>query len=73
MIDRQQFLTDIDSFLARSGMTQTALGKQALGDGGFMTRLRQGSNVTLATVERVYKFMSDHEQQQQSRFEAHAA
>lgn len=55
-----QLLSGIDAFLAQSGMAPTTFGKLAVNDGKFVSRLRGGANMTLATLERVRRFMVEY-------------
>lgn len=48
----------IDDFVARHGMTDTALGVAAINDGKIVHRIRGGSNVTVRTIERLQDFMA---------------
>lgn len=55
-------LIEIEAFLAaRRGqpdaMAETTFGRLAVNDGKFVRRLRDGCNMTLATIDRVRKFM----------------
>ncbi len=53
-----ELLTEIEGFLAqRGGMAETTFGKAAVNDGKFVGRLRDGCNMTLATISRVRAFM----------------
>jgi hypothetical protein len=54
MTDRDTLLREIDAFREREGMSETRFGRAALNDGHFLRRLREGGNITLRTVERVY-------------------
>lgn len=56
----QDFIDEIDAFLARTGMTETRFGISALGDPNFIFDLRSGRDVRLTTVERVRQFMVDY-------------
>jgi hypothetical protein len=57
MMTGESFLADIDAFLNRSGMTATAFGKAAVGDGAFVGDLRRGRQPSLAMVERVAAYI----------------
>ncbi len=54
---REQFLKEIEAFLAASGMPKTTLGKQAMGDASFVSRLREGRDVKVGTIEHVRRWM----------------
>jgi hypothetical protein len=53
----EQFAADVDAFLASSGMTATAFGKEAIGDPSFVTDLKRGRSPGLGSVDRVYEFI----------------
>ena len=54
----QEFIAEIDAFLARSGMTPTAFGINALKDPRFVGDLkRKGRKPTLGVVGRVQNFI----------------
>ncbi len=55
-------LDQIDAFLARSDvkMTETTFGRLAVNDGKLVGRLRDGGSLTLATAEKVTKFIAQH-------------
>lgn len=54
---RQDLLTRIDAYLAKTGMPATTFGRLALRDGNFVPRLRAGRSLTLRTHERVSAFL----------------
>lgn len=54
----ESLLAEIEAFLAEADMKPTRFGKLVLNDGDFIRRLRNGSGVTVATVERVRSFMA---------------
>lgn len=58
MTDRDTLLREIEAFCQRTGMAPTRFGREALNDGHFVRRLREGGNITLRTVERVRAFMA---------------
>lgn len=51
------FLEEIEAFLAETQTSATAFGKAALNDPPFVADLREGRNVTLATVEKCRAFI----------------
>ena len=61
VMDMTAFLAEIDAFLQRTGMRPSMLGHRAVNDGKFVTRLRNGGQVTLRTMARVRQFMVRHE------------
>jgi TnpA family transposase len=58
MTDRSTLLGEIDAFRQRHGTSETRFGRDALNDGHFVRRLREGGNITLRTVEKVRAFMA---------------
>lgn len=53
-----QFIAEIDAFLARSGMTPTAFGWNAIKDPSFVGDLKnKGRKPTLGVVGRVQEFI----------------
>lgn len=57
---RQQFLSEIDAFMATRAMTQTQFGVKAVGDSSFVPRLREGASPRIDTVEKVRAFMASY-------------
>lgn len=51
-------LAEIDAFIRESEISQTAFGVRALNDGRFVGRLREGSGITVATVDRVRAYIA---------------
>lgn len=54
---RDELLRDIERYLDRTGMDHTRLGKLALNDPAFVSRLRAGADVRTRTVERIRNFI----------------
>lgn len=54
----QRLLAEIEAFLADTGMKPTRFGKLALNDGDFIRRMRNGSGITVSTVDRVRAFIA---------------
>jgi phosphopantothenoylcysteine decarboxylase/phosphopantothenate--cysteine ligase len=50
-------LTEIEAFLAETGLTATKFGLAAVNDGHLVANLRRGNSVTLKTADRVRAFM----------------
>jgi phosphopantothenoylcysteine decarboxylase/phosphopantothenate--cysteine ligase len=50
-------LTEIEAFLAESGLTPTKFGLASVNDGHLVANLRRGNSVTLKTADRVRAFM----------------
>jgi 2,4-dienoyl-CoA reductase-like NADH-dependent reductase (Old Yellow Enzyme family) len=57
MLTAEKFLSEIDAFLKRSGMSATAFGREALNDPSFVHDLRNGRKPNLGVVSRVGDFM----------------
>jgi hypothetical protein len=57
-----QFISEIDAFLERSGMTATSFGWNALKDPNFVGDLKnKGRQPTLGVVGRVQQFIRNHD------------
>lgn len=52
-------IDEIEGYAKRRGIKETTFGRLAADDGKFVGRLRDGKGVTIATVERVRKYMRD--------------
>lgn len=59
----EQFLVEVEAFLAASRMKATDFGREAVGDPSFVTRLRQGRSPSLATADKVRAFIGRLEHQ----------
>jgi sulfate adenylyltransferase subunit 2 len=57
----QQFLAEIEGFLARRAIDATSLGKQALGDPSFVFDLRKGRSPSTRTMEKLRGWMTAQE------------
>lgn len=53
----QIFLDEIEGFLAKTGKSATAFGREALYDPTFVFELRRGRSVSLAIADRVRQYM----------------
>lgn len=61
-IDRSAIVGWLEQRMRKHGVSQTSFGLHALGDPGFMRRLKgEGSNVGLRTLERAFEFADDAE------------
>ena len=60
-VDR--FLRDIDAFLARTGLAESALGRKAVNDGSFVSDVRKGRSPSLGLVDDTYAFMREYERE----------
>lgn len=57
MTEREKLLAEIERFLDRTGMGPTQFSEEAAGQRALMTRLKQGSDITLDTADRIRKYM----------------
>ena len=57
---RDSLLGRIDSFLQEAKLSDSAFGRQAVGDHKFIRRLRDGFGVTLTSIEKAESFMRDY-------------
>lgn len=53
MMTHEQFLADVEAFLARTGTSASRFGREAIGDPNFVLDLRSGRVPSLRTAERV--------------------
>jgi len=60
MITHDNFLTAIEGFLAKTGISPTRLGREAVGDPNFVIDLRGGRVPNLRTAGKVLDWMSSH-------------
>lgn len=54
---REEFLSEIETFMAAKQMDATTFGREALKDPSFVFELRDGRSPNLRTVERVREYM----------------
>lgn len=74
MTVQTDLLLQVEAFLAaHKGMSETTFGKLAVNDGKFVRRLRDRSNMTLATIDRVLKFMAGQQPSPEPRAKRDAA
>lgn len=52
-----QFLNQIETYLATTGMKPTVFGREVMGDPKFVFDLRKGRSPSLRTIERVQSWM----------------
>jgi phosphopantothenoylcysteine decarboxylase/phosphopantothenate--cysteine ligase len=55
---KPELLSEIEAFLAETGMSATKLGLTAINDSHLVKRLRKGTSVTLKTADRVRSYMA---------------
>jgi len=53
-----KLVREIERFCGQMGMAESTFGRQVVNDGKFVSRLREGKGVTVATVDKVRKFIS---------------
>ncbi len=58
MSTREKFLSDVEAFLAKTGMPPSIFGKKAVNDPAFVQRLREGIDPRKRTMDRVADFMN---------------
>lgn len=67
MTPSETFRQKIEAFLNRTGMKPSAFGREAVGDGNFVTDvLDRGRMPSLRMVERVEDFMKTHRERASS-------
>lgn len=58
----EKFLSEVDAFIADSGMTATAFGRAAVNDPNFVGDLRKGRKPNLGLVDRVHDFIKSQQE-----------
>lgn len=53
-----KFISDVERFCDRYGFASRDIGKAALNDTAFLTRIKAGKSPTLARIEKVYDYMA---------------
>ena len=59
MDPQAQLLREIEEYLQERKIAETTFGRLAVNDGKFMSRLRGGANMTLATINRARTFITE--------------
>ncbi len=59
MDETQAIVAEIEDYCRRGGTAETTFGRQAVNDGKFVSRLRNGGGVTTKTIARVRQFMHE--------------
>jgi hypothetical protein len=62
MTIREEVLSEIEAFLARTSMPPALFGTRAVKDGKFVFRLRSGADLQTQTVHRVRDFIRAQEE-----------
>lgn len=59
----KSLLDEIDAFLKRAdvNMTATTFGRMAVNDGKFVARITNGGGLTLATIDKVQRFIAGYQ------------
>lgn len=57
---QQSLLKRVESFIRREKMPPSTFGRKAVGASNLIYRLRDGANITTATIERVEAFMREY-------------
>lgn len=52
------FLRDVHDFVIETGISESQLGRRAVGDSGAIRRLRNGQSITLRNADRIYTYMA---------------
>ena len=63
----EQFLDRVEAFLGASGLKPSEFGRQSVGDPSFVVNLRRGRSPTLATADKVIRFISRWEADEMAR------
>lgn len=59
MSAQSDLLAEIEAFLPKRRIRETTFGRLAVNDGKFVQRLRDGANMTLATIDKARAFIRD--------------
>lgn len=59
MTHEQLLLSEIEAFLAETGMGPSYFGEKAVGNSKLVSRLRAGSTITFNTARRARAFMEE--------------
>lgn len=54
-----KLLKDIAAFCEEQQIAEATFGTRAVNDGKFVRRLREGADVNVGTVDRVYAYMAN--------------
>jgi 2,4-dienoyl-CoA reductase-like NADH-dependent reductase (Old Yellow Enzyme family) len=61
-----EFITEVEDFLASTRMKATDFGRESVGDPNFIRHLRKGRSPSLLTADRVCAFMEKVRQSRQA-------
>lgn len=56
----EQFRSEVEDFIAKSGMDPTAFGLAVMNDGSFVFDLRRGRSCRVDTIDKVRAFIAQH-------------
>ncbi len=59
MIEIAALIKQIEAYCVRHGIEETTFGLRAVNDGKFVQRLRDGANMTIATIDKARSFIRD--------------
>jgi hypothetical protein len=62
MTPSETFRQKIETFLSRTEMPPTSFGREAVGDGNFVSDLRDGRMPSLRLVERVENYIKSYKE-----------
>jgi len=57
-MEQSALLEEITAFCRKNGLAESTFGRMAVNDGKFVSRLRDGGGLTMATVDRVRSFIA---------------
>jgi hypothetical protein len=57
----EELIASIDGFLARHGMAETRLGREATGEASLISTIRAGRSPRLKSLQRLAAFMAEHD------------
>ncbi len=60
MTEREKLLQEIERFVERTGVPESRLGMEAVGNPSFVLRLRKGRRIWLDTAEKVRDYMKNY-------------
>lgn len=57
-METQDLLTEIEAAMAKSGLSPSQFGEDAVGDRSFVFDLRNGRDLRLSTIKKVREFIA---------------
>ena len=60
MINDDEFLQRVISFLEENKLAETTFGLKAVNDGNFVKRLKNGGSVTIRMANKIISFMDEY-------------